>query len=405
MTIQTHASTRIRKITKKKNEIYTKLFVSLIEIEKGKIMSYATSLLAAYPSSYGPSTLLSDDLVTRSSYDNLYPSAVPYMSSGRLLSDDLAFNQINHKTSTTYRPPLYPLSNSTSVFPTKKYQNTSTANWRKTVQPSDSFASSNDITEYSDSLGTASNTNTASSVARSMNDNHMNMFSNYNQMLNDVDGNPQLQSVWSSPPAKKKGQSDQIKTKSKPLSTTIRTHPSTNLQKKSSTDKLNDDGTPVQSPKQQNHLQRNATITEIEKETPSIDIQAWMYNSKKDSPINEKSAEQVWSVKTGQLHLTQAQREKDKAKLSRALPHPPKKVDNKPIAAKTKSIPDTKSRDTTYQTHSDSYFDSLFDGDYFRKSTSNDHIVNSTFHPKPKPPTTSFSKLFQPIEFYFSKYI
>ena len=85
-------------------------------------MSYATSLLATYPSSYGPSTLLSDDLVQRSPLDNLYPSSVPYMSSGRLLSDDLAFNQINYD-STTYRPPLYSITNSSSVYPTTNYQN------------------------------------------------------------------------------------------------------------------------------------------------------------------------------------------------------------------------------------------------------------------------------------------
>ncbi|CAF5001995.1 unnamed protein product, partial [Rotaria magnacalcarata] len=72
---------------------------------------------------------------------------------------------------------------------------------------------------------------------------------------------------------------------------TGRTQPSTGTQKDSTIDKLNDDLTPVQSPhlpvqltKQPNHLQRNATIADIEKQPPTIDIQEWVNKTKKQSP-------------------------------------------------------------------------------------------------------------------------
>lgn len=356
-------------------------------------MSYAASLLATYPSSYGPSTLLSDELVTRSSFDPLYPSSLPYMSSGRLLSDDLAFSQLNYDTP-SYRPPIYPLSNQTSVYPKTNYPATFSRPQRQTVPPNDSFASLNDITEYSDSLATASNTNTASSVARSINGNYMdgpmNMFSNYPQNPNRMSDSsqqqqqPQQKSIWNSPP---------VKQKPKPKSTTTRTQPPLNIQKKSPTEEVNDDLTPVPSPHQ-----RNATITEMSKQTSSIDIQAWV-NDTKHSPIDEKAAEQAWSVKMSQLHQAQIQREKEKAKSSRALPIQQKKPDNRSLTNKTKSITDTKSRDTTYQATHDSYLDSLFDGDFFRKPLTTDYSLNTSYQQptnktKNKLTTSSFRKLF-----------
>ncbi|CAF0828959.1 unnamed protein product [Rotaria sordida] len=354
-------------------------------------MSYATSLLAAYPSSYGTSTLLSDNLVRRSSYDNIYQPSVPYGNTDRLLSDDLAFNQITHDIP-TYHPPIYSLSNSTSVFPTTNYQNSTINNFHRPVPPNDSFASLNDITEYSESLVTASNTNTASSVARSINDNNINgpinIFKHHqqdnNQILNDVDNNRQHKSIWSSPETKKKGQSDEIKKK-----TILKnpTQPTTGAHKDTSIDKLNDDITPVQSPqpplaltKQQNHLQRNAVIADVEKQPLPIDVQAWINETKKESPIDEKQAEQAWSIKIGQLHMAQVQHEKDKTKSLRALPNGPKKVDNSPFVNKTKPINDTKSREPTYEIQHDSYFDTLFEGNYFRKPSTNNYSINSSFH-------------------------
>ena len=69
-------------------------------------MSYATSLLMAYPPPYGPSTLLSDDLVQRSSRGPFYESSVPYTSSNRLYSDSLTYNPIG-LGSTSYQPSAY----------------------------------------------------------------------------------------------------------------------------------------------------------------------------------------------------------------------------------------------------------------------------------------------------------
>jgi hypothetical protein len=359
-------------------------------------MSYAASLLATYPSSYGPSTLLSDDLVNHSTFDNLYQTKVPYMTSGRLLSDDLAFDQINYNTK-TYRPSLYPIGNPTSVYSTTNYKKPLVKNQFKTVPPNDSFASLNDVTEYSGSLATASNTNTASSIARSINDNYtdgpMNMFlnyeQNYNRMSNSTNDSSPIKSNWSSPQTKQKVQSDKTKTKS------------TSIQKKSSADEYNNDLTPVQSPqlsmtliKQPSELQRNTTINDMSKQTSSIDIQTWINDAKKESSVDEKAAEQAWSVKIDQLHHVQAQRVKEKAKSSRALPLVPKKVDNKQVQNKTKS------HDTTYQISHDSYFDSLFDDrDFFRNPVINDYPLNSSYHQQPiskknKFTTNSLSKLF-----------
>jgi len=374
-------------------------------------MSYAASLLATYPSSYGPSTLLSDDLVNHSTFDHLYQTKVPYMSSGRLLSDDLAFNQINYDTK-AYHPPLYSIGNSTSVYPTTNYAKTLVTNQRKLGPPNDSFASLNDITEYSDSLATASNTNTASSVARSINDNYMdgpmNMFLNYqpnsNRMSNSTNDSPQIKSNWNSPQTKQNVQLGKIKAKS-----TTRTQPSTIIQKQLSANELNDDITPVQSPqppmiltKQTSQLQRNTTVNDMSKQTSSIDIQAWVNDAKKESSVDEKAAEQAWSVKIDQLHHVQAQRVKEKAKSSRALPLAPKKIDNKKVRNKPKSI-----TDTTHQMSHDSYFDSIFDDrDFFRNPLTNDYLLNSSYQQQPiskrnKLTTNSLSMLFLLIEFLF----
>ncbi|CAF3563060.1 unnamed protein product [Rotaria sp. Silwood1] len=121
-------------------------------------------------------------------------------------------------------------------------------------------------------------------------------------------------------------------------------------------------------------------MAEIEKRAPSIDVQAWINDTKKGSPIDEKQAEQVWSVKIGQLHMIQAQNEKEKTKSSRALPHAPKKVDNKPFASKIKPVTNTKSREPTYEAPHDSYFDTLFEGDFFRKPSTNNYSISSSFH-------------------------
>lgn len=362
-------------------------------------MSYAESLLATYPSSYGASNLLSDDLVQRTNYDNIYPSSVPYMSSGRLLSDDLAFNQLNYD-SKPYRPSLYPLPDSTTVYPKPKYPKQVATNQRKVAPPPhDSYVSLNDITEYSDSLATASNTNTASSVARSFNG-PMNMLPNQNRVPSYDNDTPPIQSTWNppKPKPKPKGPTNNIKGKS-----TTNSKPSTVAQKKPPVKEFDEDATPVPSPRPQGQAAKKPAVDEYDRQSPAIDIQAWVNETEKSSPVDEAAAEQAWTMKIDQLHHAQAQREKEKTKSSRALPLPPKKVDSKPVTSKSKSIADSKSRDTTHQAGSDSYFDSLFDGDYFRPlpGSTNDYAMNHSFQQTPgkksKPTATSFGKSFRPI--------
>ncbi|CAM4906603.1 unnamed protein product [Rotaria socialis] len=361
-------------------------------------MSYATSLLAAYPSSYGASTLFSDNLVQRSSFDNVYhPPVGGYGGTDRLFSDDFAFNH----NQTTYHPPLYSISNPTSVFPTQNYENSPVGSYRHQPLPSnDSYALLNDIPEYSESLVTASNTNTASSIARSLHENKTNLPinkfpnqpPNYTHTSNDGHGNQPMKSVWSSTKTKTKTKGGQLDdTKKKPLLKqqpgliTGHTQPSTGTQKDSTTDKLNDDLTPVQSPhlpvqltKQPNHLQRNATIVDIEKQPPTIDIQEWVNRTKKESPTEDKDAEQAWTVKIDHLHMVQAQHEREKTKSVRPLPNAPKKSENKTaVVNKKKPAVDVKPHDSKYQ--HESYFDTLFDGDYFRKPSTNNYSISSSF--------------------------
>ncbi|CAF3384653.1 unnamed protein product [Rotaria socialis] len=340
-------------------------------------MSYATSLLAAYPSSYGASTLFSDNLVQRSSFDNVYhPPVGGYGGTDRLFSDDFAFNH----NQTTYHPPLYSISNPTSVFPTQNYENSPVGSYRHQPLPSnDSYALLNDIPEYSESLVTASNTNTASSIARSLHENKTNLPinkfpnqpPNYTHTSNDGHGNQPMKSVWSSTKTKTKTKGGQLDdTKKKPLLKqqpgliTGHTQPSTGTQKDSTTDKLNDDLTPVQSP----HLPQ----------PPTIDIQEWVNRTKKESPTEDKDAEQAWTVKIDHLHMVQAQHEREKTKSVRPLPNAPKKIENKTaVVNKKKPAVDVKPHDSKYQ--HESYFDTLFDGDYFRKPSTNNYSISSSF--------------------------
>ncbi|CAF3364329.1 unnamed protein product [Rotaria socialis] len=340
-------------------------------------MSYATSLLAAYPSSYGASTLFSDNLVQRSSFDNVYhPPVGGYGGTDRLFSDDFAFNH----NQTTYHPPLYSISNPTSVFPTQNYENSPVGSYRHQPLPSnDSYALLNDIPEYSESLVTASNTNTASSIARSLHENKTNLPinkfpnqpPNYTHTSNDGHGNQPMKSVWSSTKTKTKTKGGQLDdTKKKPLLKqqpgliTGHTQPSTGTQKDSTTDKLNDDLTPVQSP----HLPQ----------PPTIDIQEWVNRTKKESPTEDKDAEQAWTVKIDHLHMVQAQHEREKTKSVRPLPNAPKKSENKTaVVNKKKPAVDVKPHDSKYQ--HESYFDTLFDGDYFRKPSTNNYSISSSF--------------------------
>jgi hypothetical protein len=354
-------------------------------------MSYATSLLADYPSSYGPSTLLSDDLLARSSLGPLYGPSVPYMSSSRLRSDDLAYNQIG-LSPTIYRPSGY------SHYPSTTYRSPSITNWRSDIPPL------NDISEYSNSLGTVSNTTTASSIARSINNNNQNesrdLFpdyqQSYNRLLNDVERSPHLPTMWkSSPPPPPPPLS--VKTNEQKSSTRQRSFPelsTTIVQKKSPIEQSKNEITPVPSPvlpKQESHLQRTATLVEVDKPQPAVDVQAWLNEGEDEPPVDQKSAEQVWSNKVDKLHVVQAQREKEKAKSSRALPNIPRKNDSKTPAAS-----DNKINNTAFQMRNNSYFDSLFDGNFFRKTSTNRQNGNSSyqqsFATRNKPTTNTTSE-------------
>jgi hypothetical protein len=328
------------------------------ERKKKGNMSYATSLLMAYPPPYGPSTLLSDDLVQRSSLGAYYEPSVRY---SRLRSDDLAYNQLG-------------------LGPTN-YRISSITNWQTDT-------SLYNVREYSESLTTKSNTNTASSIPRSIDENNFNEITNifpnyqqnYNRLLNNVDRSPHLTTIWSPtrPRILKNDEKPTPTHRSLPeLSATIE-------QKKSPIEELKKDTTPIPSPpppsplpplstKQENNLQTSPTLVEIEKKRSSVDIHAWLTENKAEKP-----PEQAWTIKIDQLHTVQAQREKEKAKLSRALPSITKKVDNKP-------------RITSFQRRDESYFDSLFDGNYYRKTSTNQQSSNSSYSQN-KSTGNSFSK-------------
>jgi len=358
-------------------------------------MSYATSLLMAYPPPYGPSTLLSDDLVQQSSLRAFYEPPVPYTSGNRLFSDNFTYNPIGLDP-ISYRSSTY------QNFPSTNYRTPLITNWQADIPGQTSYASINNVREYSESLDTASSTNTASSLAHSIDENNingtMNMFpnyqQNYNRVLNDVNRSPHLTTIWS--PTRPK-----ITTNDEKPALTHRSVPELSAtigRKKSLTEELKKDTTPIPSTppppppppvltNQENNLQRNPTLLEIERQPPSLDIQAGLSESKPQLPNNEKPAEEVWTDKIDQLHTTQAQREKEKekAKSSRALPNIKKTVDNKP------KVNDNKTRITSFQRRNDSYFDILFDGNYLRKTSNNQQNSNVSYQQN-KSTTNLFSK-------------
>jgi hypothetical protein len=400
LAIQTH-------VEKKKKKTSLKLFQILtddVKEEKKGIMSYATSLIMAYPPPYGPSTLLSDDLVQRSTHGSFYEPSVPYMSSNRLYSDSLTHNPVNHGP-TSYQPSIY------SQYPSTNYRTSSIPDWHRDIPPQNPYGTINDMREYSDSLGTTSNTGTASSLAHSINDNNqkqnsMNVFHNYqqsyNRLLNDADRSPH-RTTMRSPSRHRIPINDE-----KPASThrSLPGPPAPIVQKQSPIQEPRRDQTPVPSPsppsspppapplmltKQESNLQRNPTVVEIEKQPPAVDVETWLDETKDETPEEDKSAEQAWTVKIDQLHTIQAQREKEKAKPSRALPSISKKNENKPITNKSSTANDNKIRETSFQMRNNSYFDSLFDGNFFRKSSTNQQGLNSSYQ-RSLPPRNPSSK-------------
>ena len=325
-------------------------------------MSYATSLLMAYPPPYGPSTLLSDDLVQRSSFPAYYepPS---YRSHSRLLSDNFIYN------SNTFAPMSY-RSLTHSNFPT-------ITDWQQEIP---AYPSTNNVREYSDSLGTASNTNTASSMAQPIEDNIFpNYQSGYQLFSTELDRSSHLSKTGTPTRSKLSAHDDQ------PITTTFRSLPDLSTthhhhqyqSKRSPFEGSAKDVLPT-SRKEENHFPREATLLDIERQ-PLVDTQHRSHESKKDSASekNHTTEQTAWNDKIDQLHTTQAQREKEKIKASRALPVAPKKTEHK-----TSPTHENRSRMPSYEHRSETYFDSIFDGNFYRKSSTNQQKFVTSYHQK-----------------------
>lgn len=354
---------------------------------------------------------------------------MPYMTGSRLMSDDLAFDPISdHPPNYHQAPPAKP----NGYHPATKnpYHNPAGARWPPSAPGVDS---TNDITEYSESMGTASNTNTASTIARTVEDYKTNGFGkkpfkqpqnpNPNPTWNPYPGHSQPPQTWNAPGGNNNKKKTQVmeekpapKYRAVPKGPPPSQQPPT-ISKKPVPDRYDDDSTPVPSshppivaPRVDNRVQRNPTIAAIEKQPPSIDIEAWLTDSKKDPTTDDTMAEQAWSEKINQLQMAQIQREKDKMKQARAVPATANRFEVKPPGNKTKVPTNSKAHENSERIRRETYFDSMFDGDYFRKPLSQNHSVySSTQRPAPKRNkllSNSFSKCFAlPIDdtsFHFS---
>jgi hypothetical protein len=352
MTIQTHAE------DEKKRKNLRHFFFNYSKTQKRRkkqqtIMSYATSLQMAYPPPYGPSTLLSDDLVHRTSLVPYYvPSSVPYRTGSHLLSDDFLYNP----PSSSYRSTTYP------------YYSPIT-DWQRDLPGPTSYNSINNIREYSASLGTASNATPASSIAHSINENKFpNHQQNYNRFSSDIDRQPPLSTIWSS-------RQPILSTFNEQSTATYRSLPELSATKLQ--EEIRKNATPIQPPPPVSTKQEQPSV---------VDVHAWLTESKRASPIDEKAAEQAWTNKIDQLHTTKAQREKEKAKVSRALPNLPKKVVQKPATNEKRTDI------LTYQRRKASFFDSLFDGNFYRKPSTNQPNSNLSSSPPSKSTSNLSSK-------------
>ena len=319
-------------------------------------MSYATSLLMAYPPPYGPSTLLSDDLVQRSSYPAYYEPQ-DYKSNSRLLSDNFIY-------SSNVVGPMSYRSMTNSNFP-------SIPDWQRDIP---TYPSMSNVREYSDSLATASNTTTASSLVQPVEENVFpNYQTGYNRYPTERERSSHMSKVWSPPrPSKLSAHEDQ------PITTTFRSLPDLPSTKKSPFEGMTKDATPVpNSRKEDTHFPREGTLLDIERQ-PTVDAQDWLQETKKDSPVDQNAAEETaWIGKIDQLHTTQTQREKEKVKATRALPAPPKKTEHKPSPTH-----DNKSRVPSYENRSETYFDSIFDGNFYRKQSTNQQRFGPSYQQK-----------------------
>ncbi|CAF3377290.1 unnamed protein product [Rotaria socialis] len=375
-------------------------------------MSYGTSLLASYPLSYDLSTLASDDLVQRSSFGTFYEPSASYSTSGRLLSDELAYGNQGGLGSTSYHSSIY------SHLPSTNYRTSSITDWRRDILPQNSYTALNHIREYTESLETSSNTNRTSSVTRSINDNNINgplsIYPNYQQNYhlpyNDSNRSPRINTIWS--PLRTK-----IHTHDENLTSThriISEYSTANARKtppievaKTERTSAPSAPTPFALTRQESHHHTYPPSTDTEKHHSFANAETSSNEKKDETLTDEKNDEQAWTTKIDKLHTIKAQREKDKAKSTRALPVLPKKNDNKPIINKSTVVAqDNSAREASFQMRSGAYFDSLFDGNFFRKSSTNQQQLSPshqrTLALRNKPHSNSFNK---PRTTIFPKYV
>ncbi|CAF0764301.1 unnamed protein product [Didymodactylos carnosus] len=399
-------------------------------------MSYTAGLLSySYPS------LISNNLSTPLEF---YEPSLPYQFLSNNNTNVISSQDLFHKPIGGYQP--YRMTDYAGVSSPLDIYHSPNSNSTKINQSS--FSPLNDISEYSESLATASNT--ASSVARSIVNDPLMLRTTY-QHPNRAKLEPYLGSVW-------EHTQDHVNVKK----TGVEPHASTNMrnpQKRATEKNLSNVKakmnkkpfeTKVSHTIQANHaephlihtkdsfnatqlpgslglqqhksinpkhhqLNRNQTITDLPDSTETV--QAWLSESqlkhgkendeneedvkKNDSSspqdlddtlkndndsytkqvnkanmINSKigdehtshDAEHVWSVKTDQLHTMYTNREKNKPKsINRQSVPLPRKISTNHATKSDHTSHTVRDNAVSFNMKNDSYFDSLFDGVFFRK--------------------------------------
>ena len=328
-------------------------------------MNYETSLLTNYPSSYGSSKLLSDDLVASSAMAPLYGSSLPYSSGHRLFSDDLVYNELG-------LPPAGYASSTYANYSPRNYQ-ISTRTHRSVAEPPllQAQLPLQDVREYSASLETFSNTTTASTVAHSMPEKHP--------------------KAAPPPPAQQlaNGVHRVVPTTQEKPSEPHRPRPTVSpnpIEKKVVVVPPKKERSPptVPSETHYHHLQRAGTKIDIPKQQSSVDVHAWLTEPRQETPIEEEPVRPP----VREEHARQPpplQREKEKDKASHALPSISKPAERSPAGSKASKAKDEKA-DAAFLMRHDSYFDSLFQANTVRKPPNSNASHQPALPARSKPP-------------------
>jgi hypothetical protein len=331
-------------------------------------MSYAASLLNTYPS-----ILLSDAYVHGTALDTIYPSGMPPIRSDHWMNDTLELNYaaelptVDH--SIGYMPSYVHAYDWTSRYNSEYPLD---ATWPSPLPKQDSFLFNNDITEYSESMTTASNT--ASSVARTIDDQrisgtmnkiaqHVSMDSNPMYTASNVRIKPQTSDRSGSKLSNAQSASKGNKVKINQLTRTDRSMESSN------TDRNHIDLSQVGQTKTNNHGQPST----------SIDIHAWLSDSQQDLTFDNLSAEQAWSSKVQQLQIVQAQRDKGKKKYVRSMTDRGKSIEQNVSSKKPGKtpVPSQVNEHRAQQRHV-TYLDSLLEGNHTRTSLPSKTLSQNT---------------------------